>query len=90
MVGLAVEVSSHDGADECQRQDDEDADASHRQHGAERDGTRRVVVNGDEVDAERGSADHAGNEEGGEQHLADPNLTAHPRVQRPAKVSVDG
>ena len=49
-----------------------------------------MVVHGDEIDEKFRAADDGGDDEGRDEHLADPAFAAHASVQTAAKVAVDG
>jgi hypothetical protein len=46
-------------------------------HGTEGYGPAGMVVDGDEIDEEGGTAHHSGQQEGGGQHLPHPHLPTH-------------
>ena len=78
IVRGAGEVPAEDGAHQGEGEDDKETDAGDGHHGAEGDGPASVVVDGDEVDEEGGAAYHGRQDEGGDDHLLDPDFTAHP------------
>lgn len=58
-------------------------------HGAERNGSRGMIVDGDKVDEKGSSADESRQHEGRHQHLPDPHLAAHPGIQGTPKIAID-
>ena len=78
IVWVACQVPAQDSSHQVEREDDEQTDAGDGHHRAEGDRPRGVVVDRDEVDEERGPAHDGGQEEGGDDHLLDPGLPAHP------------
>lgn len=59
-------------------------------HRRERYRSASVVIHGDEVDEEGGSAYHEWQHESAEDHLFDPHAPAHSRVKSAACVTVYG
>ena len=78
VIWVARQVPAQHRAHQGEREDDEQADAGDGHHRAEGDRPRRVVVDRDEVDEERGPAHDGRQEECGDDHLLDPGLTIHP------------
>ena len=89
IIRSSSQVSAQNCAHEGERQDHKDADAGHGYHRSEGDGSARVVVDGDEVDDESGATNQDREKEGRQQHLPDPDLSAHLGVEGAAKVAVD-
>ena len=50
IIRCSGQVTSKDGADQGEREYDEEANASDGHHSAKRDGARGVVVDGDKID----------------------------------------
>lgn len=87
-IRLTVQISTDHRSNQIQRQYDKETNARNSDHRHERNGTRRMIVNGNEID-EKCGATHTGRyEKCGQKHLTNPYATALASVQTAAKVSV--